>query len=121
MCALGVHPKRPQTKTATDYIIQSETKTATFSQQVKSHLVIKFLQLEQKCRPAEYVNKFITVFMRLAILSFYKLLFFTSHGHVFIMLLRQATRWFARDFLAGRTSFRFWICCLVPEIFAIKV
>ena len=63
MCALGVHPKRPQTKTATDYIIQSETKTATFSQQVKSHLVIKFLQLEQKCRPAEYVNKFITVFL----------------------------------------------------------
>jgi len=27
---------------------QSNTKTATFNQQVKSHLVIKFLQLQQK-------------------------------------------------------------------------
>ena len=35
---------------------QSNTKTATFYQQVKSHLVIKFLQLQHKSSPAEYVN-----------------------------------------------------------------
>ena len=49
----GVHPKRPQTKTATTRSAtyknghrlkrpQSATKTATFTQQMKSHLVIKF-------------------------------------------------------------------------------
>jgi len=32
---------------------QSDTKTATFCQQVKSHLVIKFLQLQHKSSPAE--------------------------------------------------------------------
>jgi len=42
----GWHPKRPQ----------SDTKTATFYQQVKSHLVIIFLQLQHKSSPAEYVN-----------------------------------------------------------------
>jgi len=44
----GHKRKRPQTKTAT-----KDTKTATFYQQVKSPLVIKFSQLQQKSWPAE--------------------------------------------------------------------
>jgi len=35
---------------------QSDTKAARFYQQVRSHLVIKFLPLQHKSSPAEYVN-----------------------------------------------------------------